>query len=508
MPAGSGPPTPAASGKRARKPQASAQTAQNAISDRHQPPAASAGASAAGTAMQPKHKKRRKSGEQASAQIPAQQADAGPDGAADGLQPVTAGNAIRSAADATPADDAAVLDPLSPAVLRAHAAFFDHLVELVPPRHYHDLDADRVSTKYMKKADRDAAKAAFRKQHKQNKRDKLDPDKAQTALDVQRQLAQQQAQDRVGGGGGGGDDAAADAAAPDADTGDAAGGGRGPGLRLNLTDSAPREELQQRLAAKVAALREARHAEERARKTEAAKRFRATNGRVEKKVGAKRKRGADTAQGGGPGSPKTPRLSTDDFQKQLAEVGEVLSSGRKPAAKRPPQASLSSDLAFGRLDVGKSTTTVADLKPGKKRRKDSKAALLAKAEAKQKTAAVAAIDAAAEAKAAGEAWGAALARARGEKVLDDPTRLRRSLKKDAKAAAKRGAAWAQRISAQQQSQAERQKKRTDNLQARVTAKADKKKAKREKKLLRPGFEGRRSGFIPSPGGGGGGGSGK
>lgn len=50
-------------------------------------------------------------------------------------------------------------------------------------------------------------------------------------------------------------------------------------------------------------------------------------------------------------------------------------------------------------------------------------------------------------------------------------------------------------------------RRNDNLQARVTAKADKKKAKREKKLLRPGFEGRRSGFIPSPGGGGGGGCG-
>ena len=40
-------------------------------------------------------------------------------------------------------------------------------MELVPARYYHDLDADRVSTKYMKKADRDAAKAAFRKQAKQ-----------------------------------------------------------------------------------------------------------------------------------------------------------------------------------------------------------------------------------------------------------------------------------------------------------------------------------------------------
>lgn len=50
---------------------------------------------------------------------------------------------------------------------QAHSAFFDHLVELVPARHYHDLDADRVSTKYMKRTDREAAKAAFRKQHKQ-----------------------------------------------------------------------------------------------------------------------------------------------------------------------------------------------------------------------------------------------------------------------------------------------------------------------------------------------------
>jgi hypothetical protein len=41
-------------------------------------------------------------------------------------------------------------------------------------------------------------------------------------------------------------------------------------------------------------------------------------------------------------------------------------------------------------------------------------------------------------------------------------------------------------------------RRQENLQARATAKADKRKAKREKKLLRPGFEGRREGFITKP----------
>lgn len=38
-------------------------------------------------------------------------------------------------------------------------------------------------------------------------------------------------------------------------------------------------------------------------------------------------------------------------------------------------------------------------------------------------------------------------------------------------------------------------RRQENLQARITGKIEKKKEKRDKKLLRPGFEGRKSGFI-------------
>lgn len=65
----------------------------------------------------------------------------------------------------------------------------------------------------------------------QNKRDKLDPEKARTALDVQRQLAVQAAQVRDGAGGAAAADADAEAAPTVAD---APGGGK-PGLRLNLT---------------------------------------------------------------------------------------------------------------------------------------------------------------------------------------------------------------------------------------------------------------------------------
>lgn len=80
----------------------------------------------------------------------------------------------------------------------------------------------------------------------------------------------------------------------------------------SAADSASREELQQRLAAKVAAFRQARNAEEAAKRTEAAKQFRASNGKQQ--AGAKRKGEA----GGAGGTPKKGRLSDADFQKSAA----------------------------------------------------------------------------------------------------------------------------------------------------------------------------------------------
>ena len=46
------------------------------------------------------------------------------------------------------------------------------------------------------------------------------------------------------------------------------------------------------------------------------------------------------------------------------------------------------------------------------------------------------------------------------------------------------------------------RRRTENLMARTAAKVERRKEKREKKLLRPGFEGRRESFIRSPSAGG------
>lgn len=57
-----------------------------------------------------------------------------------------------------------------------------------------------------------------------------------------------------------------------------------------------------------------------------------------------------------------------------------------------------------------------------------------------------------------EAWGAALARAGGEKVLDDPRLLKKSLKKEAKLKAKKAAVWQDRVSKQKEQQQAKQQK--------------------------------------------------
>jgi hypothetical protein len=102
----------------------------------------------------------------------------------------------------------------------AHARFFDHLVELVPARHYVDREEAPANLKYMKKVARAGTpaqaaqhgrrpgaaqarglplrpqgaraleKERLREVGKQRKRARLDPDAAQpTALDLQREQA-------------------------------------------------------------------------------------------------------------------------------------------------------------------------------------------------------------------------------------------------------------------------------------------------------------------------------
>ncbi|XP_027190765.1 uncharacterized protein [Cicer arietinum] len=94
-----------------------------------------------------------------------------------------------------------------------------------------------------------------------------------------------------------------------------------------------------------------------------------------------------------------------------------------------------------------------------------------------------------------EAWKAAMNRASGIKVHDDAKLLKKSIVKGKKRQQKNAGKWEERVQSMDQLKAEKQKKRSENIAGRINDKKMRKIAKREKKWMRPGFEGRKQDFI-------------
>ncbi|XP_059294616.1 uncharacterized protein LOC132047613 [Lycium ferocissimum] len=94
-----------------------------------------------------------------------------------------------------------------------------------------------------------------------------------------------------------------------------------------------------------------------------------------------------------------------------------------------------------------------------------------------------------------EAWKAAEKKAMGVKVYDNPKLLKESMKKEKKRKEKSSQKWKERIETTEKLKNERQQKRRDNIAGKAKEKKMRKIAKREKKLMRPGFEGRKEGYI-------------
>ncbi|KAL8147595.1 uncharacterized protein LOC141707913 [Apium graveolens] len=92
-------------------------------------------------------------------------------------------------------------------------------------------------------------------------------------------------------------------------------------------------------------------------------------------------------------------------------------------------------------------------------------------------------------------WKAATSRAMGIKVHDNTKLLKESIKKDKKRHEKNANKWKERVDSKEKLKSEKQQKRAGNIAERAKQKKDRKIAKREKKLMRPGFEGRKEGYI-------------
>lgn len=92
-------------------------------------------------------------------------------------------------------------------------------------------------------------------------------------------------------------------------------------------------------------------------------------------------------------------------------------------------------------------------------------------------------------------WKSAIERTMGTKVHDNPKLLKKSLLKDKKKHTKSVEKWKQRVDTTEKMKKGKQDKRKENIKSKMDKRKQSKIDKREKKLMRPGFEGRKEGFV-------------
>ncbi|XP_050219952.1 uncharacterized protein LOC126670298 [Mercurialis annua] len=319
-------------------------------------------------------------------------------------------------------------------LIHENSVFFDKLIELIPAKFYLPVDdTDKKWFQGLSKGEKALAKKESRENIKKARRQRLDPEKSSaTTLDLlMKNLENEKAEEDEGS-----DEEEVE-------------------INPRITDgdkSATYEELRQRLHRKIEELRGGRS-------TGGSDRVRKNKGILQKK----RKRESES-ENKGPASKESTKKADKDS-----------------AAKEDPK-----DFKFSHVKLG-------DEEHGKnKKRKFSKVKELEKAKQLR------------DAKKDPEkgdiitkkhSWKAAVDRAAGIKVHDDPKLLKQSLKKEKRRQQKNAEKWKERIESQQKMKAEKQQKRSHNIADRIQQKKTRKIAKREKKLMRPGFEGRKEGYI-------------
>jgi len=327
------------------------------------------------------------------------------------------------------------------------AKFFGALADLIPARHYYGEDEERVQLRYIEQSKRDEARKEFQKKYKAAKRAKLDPDamkpRSETGTGAQQDTPaslDKTSKEEPSAAGKDATDKPVPASSPDS----------------------LREKLQQRLEE----LRKQRKADEHGKKVRQAKEWKeAALHQGRKKVSDHQKQARQ-------------KVSKTLIKEKNSKIDKEMDHHEKKKEANV------AEFAFSKLNFGESGQDRKKHNVSKQemlqRAEEQGKAILTKEEEKKK------------------AWKAALARAHGEKVLDDPKLLRKSLKKQAKVKDKKAKIWADRQEQMKEKQSSRQQKRKENLQARIDAKKSAKKERREKKLLRAGFEGRKKSFIPTP----------
>uniref|UniRef100_A0A0D6R023 Ribosomal RNA-processing protein 14/surfeit locus protein 6 C-terminal domain-containing protein n=1 Tax=Araucaria cunninghamii TaxID=56994 RepID=A0A0D6R023_ARACU len=320
-------------------------------------------------------------------------------------------------------------------LIHENSLFFDRLVDLVPARFYiYPEDPPHPGYYGMSKSAKAAAKKATKENLKKAHRARLDPENYASTLELVKRKAEKEEQEKLK---------------------------EGEAEQLEIREdnkAATYEELRKRLHQRI------------------------------EKLQASRKEKKDSQKG------KRKRAEVAGTQSTRDSVPQEAPSAKRgkedvEKVKKDPEEDQSSNLEFGRVKISVGNEISKDRN---KKIKESKAHLLEKAQKLQSTmqdpekGQVVATE---------HSWSAATSRAAGIKVLDNPKLLKQSLKKDNKQHQKSVQKWKERTNLKEKALEERQQVRKEHITQRSQQKKDRLIAKREKKLLRPGFEGRKDGFI-------------
>ncbi|KAJ7523679.1 hypothetical protein O6H91_18G058100 [Diphasiastrum complanatum] len=333
-------------------------------------------------------------------------------------------------------------------LVKSHSLFFDKLVELIPAKFYLAADDNNTQTNGMSKAEKSAARKRTRENLKKARRNNLDPQKYTSTL----QLVQHK--DKV------------------VLVSESTGAGlevlKVPDSGLKLKRAVTYEELQEKLRKRIEMLRAKRHADISAA---AAKSARSWQDQKKKEAQQQKRKAASSNH-----NLQIKRQKGDNQSIPVAQKTD--SNGVGPA-----------QLEFSRVKID---PYAAGQNGRHKRRKDSKESLLEKATKLQ--ADIQDPEKGMEV-ASKHSWNAAVSRAAGEKVLDNPKLIKRSLRREKQQRQKSAQNWQDRKDFEKKNADAKQQNRKEHIMQRHEAVKERKIMKRDKKLSRPGFEGRKEGFI-------------
>lgn len=327
-------------------------------------------------------------------------------------------------------------------IIHHHTLFFDKLIELIPARFYIPTDdKDKPWFQGLSKAKKASAKQQSRENIKKARRDRLDPQKSSTTtLDLLKQSLEDEKVNSEGD-----DDVEVEI---------------NPMIAARIEDDDDRsvtyEELRQRLRRRIEEFRSNRNCGDMGKRSE--RRERRENHQNKRK----RNEGTDEVKEAKGGEMAKVERDASEAVKELAFSHVKLWNDEEEDGKKKKK---------------RKTSKLKELEKAKKleeAKKDPEKGEIIKKK---------------------HSWSAATSRAAGVKVHDDPKLLKQSIHKEKKRHDKNADKWKERTETREKMKADKQKTRSENISDRIHQKKMRRIAKREKKLMRPGFEGRKEGYI-------------